>query len=135
MTRFCHNLHQVLSTLARVMAFNATINNISVISWRSVVLVEETGVSGENHRPATNHWQTLLHNVKHIGNSYIFYVVCYSSVYGFWLPLSYLQTLLNEANTFIVISKIEIVYLCCFHWKHNIQCHQIRTKGLYVQRV
>jgi hypothetical protein len=27
-----------------VMVFNATFNNISVISWRSVGLVEETGV-------------------------------------------------------------------------------------------
>jgi hypothetical protein len=27
---------------------NATFNNISVISWRSVLLVEETGVLGEN---------------------------------------------------------------------------------------
>ena len=29
--------------------FNTTFNNISVISWRSVLLVEETGVLGENH--------------------------------------------------------------------------------------
>ena len=43
--------------------FNATINNISVMSWRSVFLVEETRVHGENHRPATSHWQTLSHNV------------------------------------------------------------------------
>ena len=28
-----------------VMVFNATFNNISVISWRSVLLVEETGVT------------------------------------------------------------------------------------------
>ena len=27
------------------MVFNATFNNISVISWRSVLLVEETGVT------------------------------------------------------------------------------------------
>ena len=33
------------------MVFNATFNNISVISWRSDLMVEETGVSGENHRP------------------------------------------------------------------------------------
>ena len=33
------------------MVFNATFNNISVISWRSVLLVEETEVPGENHRP------------------------------------------------------------------------------------
>ena len=31
------------------MVFNATFNNISVISWRSVLLVVETGVPGENH--------------------------------------------------------------------------------------
>jgi hypothetical protein len=34
----------------RVMVFNATFNNISVTSWRSVLLVEETGIPGENHR-------------------------------------------------------------------------------------
>ena len=39
----------------RVMVFNATFNNISFISWRSVLLVEKTGVPGENHRPATSH--------------------------------------------------------------------------------
>ena len=32
------------------MVFNATFYNISVISWRSVLLVEETGGRGENHR-------------------------------------------------------------------------------------
>ena len=35
-----------------VMVFNATFNNISAISWWSVLLVEETGVPRENHRPA-----------------------------------------------------------------------------------
>jgi hypothetical protein len=45
-----------------VMVFNATYNNISVISWRSVLLVEETEVPGENHRPAASHWQTLKEN-------------------------------------------------------------------------
>ena len=45
------------------MMLNATFNNISVISWRSVLLVDETGVPGENHRPVTSHWQTLSFNV------------------------------------------------------------------------
>ena len=43
--------------------FNANFNNISVISWQSVLLVEETGVHGENHRPVSNHSQSLSHNV------------------------------------------------------------------------
>jgi len=45
------------------MVLNATFNNISVISWWSILLVEETGVPGENHRCASSHWQALLHNV------------------------------------------------------------------------
>jgi hypothetical protein len=36
----------------KIMVFNATFNNIGAISWRSVLLVEETGVPGENYRPA-----------------------------------------------------------------------------------
>jgi hypothetical protein len=45
------------------MVFNATFNNISVIPWWSLLLVKETRVLGENHRPVTSHWQTLSHNV------------------------------------------------------------------------
>jgi hypothetical protein len=30
------------------MVFNATFNNISVITWRLVLLVDETGLPGEN---------------------------------------------------------------------------------------
>jgi hypothetical protein len=37
------------------MVFNATFNNISVISWLSVLLVEETEVPGENHQPVASH--------------------------------------------------------------------------------
>jgi len=44
-----------------VMVFNTTFNNMSVILWRSVLLVAETGVPGENHRPAVSHWHTLSH--------------------------------------------------------------------------
>jgi hypothetical protein len=39
-----------------LMVFNTTFNNISVISWGSVLLVEETGGHDENHRPAASHW-------------------------------------------------------------------------------
>jgi len=39
----------------RVTMLNATLNNISVISWWLVLLVDEIGVLGENHRPVTGH--------------------------------------------------------------------------------
>jgi hypothetical protein len=36
--------------LGCIMVFSATFNNISVISWRSVLLVYETGVPGEKNQ-------------------------------------------------------------------------------------
>jgi len=36
--------------------FNATFSNISAISWRPVLVVEEVGVPGENHRPWAINW-------------------------------------------------------------------------------
>ena len=58
----------------RVMVFKATFNNISVISWRSVLMVEETG---ENHRPAAMHhlkkiyfYRSIL-NIDHLQDSTI----------------------------------------------------------------
>jgi hypothetical protein len=41
----------IFSWLVGLMVLNATFNNIPVISLQSVLLVEETGVPGENHRP------------------------------------------------------------------------------------
>jgi hypothetical protein len=38
----------------RDMGFYATFNNISVILWWSVLLVEEAGVPGEKHRPVND---------------------------------------------------------------------------------
>ena len=47
------------------MVFNTTYNNISAISWRSILLVEETRVLRENHSlfasPVTD--KLLSHNV------------------------------------------------------------------------
>ena len=37
-----------------LMVFNVIFNNISVTSWRSVLLLEETGGTRENHRPVTS---------------------------------------------------------------------------------
>ena len=45
------------------MVFNTTFNNISVKSWPSVLVVEETIVPKENQRPVASHRQTLSYNV------------------------------------------------------------------------
>jgi hypothetical protein len=43
-----------LSFRFRFMVFNTTFNNISVILWRSILLMEKNRVPGENHRPVTD---------------------------------------------------------------------------------
>jgi hypothetical protein len=54
----------------RIMVFNATFNNISVISWRSVLLVEEIAVPGGNHSRVTSHWQIWQIASQLITNTY-----------------------------------------------------------------
>ena len=46
------------------MVFNAIFNNISAISWRSALLAEETGVPGENHRPAASRRLRWYHTLQ-----------------------------------------------------------------------
>jgi len=46
----------------KVTIFNATFSNISAMPWWSVLLVEETRVPGENHRPVASQWQSVSHN-------------------------------------------------------------------------
>ena len=48
----------------RCMLFNA--NNITVISWWSFLLMEETRVPRGKHQHVASHWQTLSHNVVYI---------------------------------------------------------------------
>ena len=46
---------QQYDLLSWLMVFNATFKNISVRSWQSVLLVEETGVTGEKNRPIASY--------------------------------------------------------------------------------
>jgi hypothetical protein len=44
------------------MVINVAFNIMSVLSLRSVLFMDETGVPVENHRLVAYHWQTLAHN-------------------------------------------------------------------------
>ena len=46
------------------LVFNATFRNITAISWRPVLVVEEAGVPVENHRPATGKLYHLRQRVE-----------------------------------------------------------------------
>jgi hypothetical protein len=73
------------------MVFNATFNNSSAIL--SVLLVEETGVLRENHRPAVNHNHDHDHVIYRIlldsWNKNVLTEIFFSSfslLAPFWLP-------------------------------------------------
>jgi hypothetical protein len=51
-------VHSTRSREFKFLLFNATFSNISAISWRPVLVVEEAGVPGENHRPWANNFIT-----------------------------------------------------------------------------
>ena len=65
-TYYCHcTCHQKKYGLW-LMVIQATFKNISVISWLSVLLVEDTGVPRENHRP-DELYRIMLYRV-HLAN-------------------------------------------------------------------
>jgi hypothetical protein len=50
----CNYISNSVNNVVGVMVFNATFNNISVISWLLVLVAEETGVPGEFRKSLTN---------------------------------------------------------------------------------
>jgi hypothetical protein len=61
---YCSVAYMVMAVM-----FNTTFNIISVISLWSVLLVDQTWVPGETHRPVASHWQTLSSTPRHEPNS------------------------------------------------------------------
>jgi hypothetical protein len=94
----------ILGVRVRDLVFNATFNNISVISWWSVLLVEETRVPGENHWPASSHWQTFSHNVvsstPHFSNNG-------KNIYGICLEMVQLHLFLQTCILVLVTETEE----------------------------
>jgi hypothetical protein len=53
---FIMNKKTHVKRLIDFLVFNATFSNISAKSWRPVLVMEEAGVPGENHRPWASNW-------------------------------------------------------------------------------
>ena len=53
------------------MVLNANFNNISVISWRSALLMEKTAISRENHCPVASNEHCDSFKYITVGNTRI----------------------------------------------------------------
>ena len=110
------------------IVFNATFNNSSVTSWRSVFLVEEIRVPGENHRPDTIHSQTLPHSV--VSTHYIdIFELCHShwALYKTLQPLTSLQ---RRKNISYLRNIIQIVHVIVVNIKEYYIWYGFRTISL-----
>ena len=117
------------------MVFNATFNNISVVSWRSVFLVEESGVPGGNYRLAASHWQTVLPNAvsstpRHERDSNSLVVLI-----GTQGNVNTLFTLSEPFSQFNIqidaYSSVPFFLIIVIHnFQHNLNCLIIKDKSV-----
>jgi hypothetical protein len=95
---------------------NATFNNISAISWWSVLLVEETRVPGENQRPCGKSLTNFItyccigHTSPCTGTRFIqkIYAPSSSLLQGKYLPCSPSPFSLNIFRLFVILSLTQL---------------------------
>jgi len=96
------------------MVLHATFNNISVISWKSVLLVEETGVSGENHEPAVMCTRSIemfftMPHPHHCNPIHVHICDNLSNIF-----LSYIEMVIGFSNDNCIVHRLHIGYICTY---------------------
>jgi hypothetical protein len=83
--------------------FNATFSNISAISWRPVLVVEEARVTRENHRLWASNWYFVLDITPPSFMKFCPVVpeICHGQVHGPWKE--------RRRKRRIIIIKIKII--------------------------
>ena len=121
------------------LVFSATFNNVLVISWRPVLLVEESVVQGENHRPVTEPWQSLPYIV--VSSTPLLGGIWTHNVRGnrHWLHSSYnskYHTIRTTKDPFIIPVDIIIYWkLWFFNSCHVIYFWRTYKDWIFIKRI
>ena len=113
----------ILMVRVKVMVFNATFNTILVISWMSVLLVEETEVPRENLWPAASLWQTLSHNV--VSDWWIMFEICI--IFCILLIYKFLHRKLEKMQHSMRKYKNYELRMSDYKKNHNKQPHSLEN--------
>ena len=118
------------------MVFNATFNNISVISWRSVLLVEDTGKTSDLLQDTENFYHIMLYGIilsmnrvrtRNIRGDMITQVVEIPPPYNhdhnspgniasifvvmFWCQVRNMEIILMNKNIYYINKKLDLSYM------------------------
>jgi hypothetical protein len=97
-----------------LMVFNVTFNNISVISWWSVLLMEETGGHGENHRPdKLYHICCIEYTWPWARFELTTLVVIGTDCTGSWI--SNYNMIMTTSAPFFIITLMKVLWPKCFN--------------------
>ena len=123
------------SAIYRFMVFNTTFNKISGISWWSVLLVEESGLPRENHRPVASHITLYRLHLAWAGFELTTLVVIWTDCTGSW------KSNYHTTTTAIYNIYSRSVHISCTSNEHNISAtarktiHVLQILFIYINRI
>ena len=113
-------IYTVLIDLIWFIVFSVTFSNISAISCRPVYVVEEAGVSGENHRLWARNWQSLSQSYITVWSATMTTVI-YNCVITMTTVIYNCVITMTTVIYNCVITMTTVIYSCVISYNDN--CH------------
>jgi hypothetical protein len=111
---------KMYSTISRPsvwFSFNVTFINISVISWRSVLMVEDTEVPAENHRAPLSYVEVAFsYRVYFCCSIHVNLWIFYCYILKLKFPQAYFYTGLCIVSRFVNVCGVSVLHFISTIW-------------------